>query len=281
MTVIAVASAKGRGVTTAAELLVLLRPTGRRCVLIDADPAGGDWLLRPGVSPEPGLVSLAMAGRRRLEDGELFNHIQVVGSIELVVGPAAAHQAATALEMLGPRLVGHVRGLTDGRVDGWFGPVDAVVDCGRLAPGSPAMPLVLQAELVVLVSPATAAALVHLAPMVEHVTRAGVPAAVLLQDGEGRSARYDEAEVASAVGAEVLGTVPDDAAAAARLAEEPGKVDPQRRARLVRSMTAVAARAWDLAQRSEPAAVSPAPARVPAPPESTYAPIGWGEQPDG
>ena len=281
MTVIAVASAKGRGVTTTAELLVQLRPTGRPCVLIDADPAGGDWLLRPGVTPEPGLVSLAMAGRRRLENGELFNHVQVVGSVELVVGPAAAHQAATALEMLGPRLVGHVRGLTDGRADGWSGPVDAVVDCGRLAPGSPAMPVALETDLVVLVSPATAAALVHLAPLVEHVSRTGLPAAVLLHGGEGRSARYDETEVASAVGAEVLGTVPDDAAAAARLAEEPGKVDPQGRTRLVRSMRAVAARAWDLAQRAEPAPVSPAPTRVPAPVSSAYAPIGWRERPDG
>jgi MinD-like ATPase involved in chromosome partitioning or flagellar assembly len=281
MTVIAVASAKGRGVTTAAELFVRLRTTGRRCVLIDADPAGGDWLLRPGVAPEPGLVSLAMAGRRRLENGELFNHVQVVGPVELVVGPAAAHQAATALEMLGPRLVAHVRGLTDGRADGWAGPVDAVVDCGRLTPGSPAMPLALEADLVVLVSPATAVALVHLAPLVEHVAKAGVPAAVLLHGGEGRSSLYGEAEVAAGVGVEVLGTMADDAAAAARLAEEAGHVEARGRSRLARSMTVVADRAWELAQRAEQAGVLPPPPPVPAPVANSYAPVGWRERPHG
>jgi len=275
MTVIAVASAKGQGVTTSAELLVQLRTTGRRCMLIDADPAGGDWLLRPGVTPEPGLVSLAMAGRRRLESGELFNHVQVVGGMELVVGPAAAHQASTALEMLGGRLVAHVRTLADGRDEGWAGPVDAVVDCGRLVPGSPALPLALQADLVVLVSPAAAAGLVHLPALVEMVGKAGVPAVVLLHGGHGRSSRYDEREVAAAVGVEVLGTMADDPAAAVRLAEDPGRVDARARSPLVRSMTTVSGRAWDLAQRAVPAAVTT------PPPQNAYAPIGWREQPDG
>jgi len=217
-----------------------------------------------------------MAGRRRLESGELFNHVQVVGGLELVVGPAAAHQASTALEMVGARLVAHVRALTDGRDDGWAGPVDAVVDCGRLSPGSPALPLALQADLVVLVSPATAAGLVHLPPLVELFRTAGVPAVVLLHRGQSRSARYDQSEVAAGVGVEVVGTMADDPAAAARLAEEPGRVDGRARSQLVRSMTTAAGRAWDLAQRAAPAAVSP-----PAPVKNAYAPIGWREQPDG
>ena len=277
MTVVAVASAKGRGVTSVAELLVLLRPTGRRCVLIDADPAGGDWLLRPGVAPEPGLVSLAMAGRRRLESRELFNHVQVVGHMELVVGPAASHQASAAVEMIAARLVAHLRLLTH-EPDGWEGRVDSVIDCGRLTSGSPALPLALQADLVVLVSPGTAAALVHLAPLVELVRSQGGRPAVVLQGGDARSARYGPAEVAAGVGAEVLGVMADDPGAAGRLVDQPGRVDGLGRSRLLRSMTQVTARAWEVAERAEAAPVS-----HPAPPPAheAYAPVGWREHRDG
>lgn len=276
MTVIAVASAKGRGVTTVAELLVQLRTTGRRCVLIDADPAGGDWLLRPGVTPEPGLLSLAIAGRRRLENGELFSHVQVVGSVELVVGPAPAHQASWAVETTGDRLVAHLRALVDDREGGWAGPVDSVIDCGRLAPGSPALPLALQADLLVLVSPATAAGLVHLAPLVAVVREAGRQPAVVLHGGASGEARYDGGEVAAGVGAEVLGAMAEDPGAAGRLAAQPGRVDGLGRSRLVRSMAEVSARAWERAGQLEsgPAGGGPRPSRA----EDSLAPIGWREQ---
>lgn len=276
MTVVAVASAKSRGVTTAAELLVLLRPTGRRCVLVDADPAGGDWLLRPGVAPEPGLVSLAMAGRRRLGEGELFGHVQVVGGLELVAGPAAAHQASTALQMIGDRLVAHLRTLTDGGGgEGRAAPVDAVVDCGRLTPGSPALGPAAQADLTVLVSPATAAAVVHLAPLVELVRAGGGSPVVLLFGGDSRGPRYEAGEVAAGVGAEVLGTMADDPAATARLIEVPGRLDGLARSRLARSMTPVAARAWAAAAQREPVAQAPPPA---TPAHEAYAPVGWRDQ---
>ena len=285
MTIIAVASAKGRGVTTTAELLVLLRPTGRRCVLVDADPAGGDWLLRPGVAPEPGLVSLALAGRRRLEPGELFNHVQAVGAVEVVVGPPDAPKAAAALDTVGPRLAAHVRTLTEpgGSVTG---EVDAVVDCGRLARSSPASVLALQADLVVVVNPATAAGLVHLPPVVDLVREAGVAVGVVLFGGEERAARYGEGEVAAAVGCEVLGTMADDPAGAAGMAESPGGVEGRGCRRLVRSMGPVVARAWDVARRPEPVAATGPAATWPPPPSARpsrayRAPMSWKEQPDG
>ena len=275
MTVVAVASAKSRGVTTAAELLVLLRPTGRRCVLVDADPAGGDWLLRPGVAPEPGLVSLAMAGRRRLGEGELFGHVQVVGGLELVAGPAAAHQASTALQMIGDRLVAQLRTLADRRQDGSAAPVDAVVDCGRLTPGSPALGAAAQADLTVLVSPATATAVVHLAPLVELVRAGGGSPVVLLFGGDSRGPRYEAGEVAAGVQAEVLGTMADDPGAAGRLTGQPGRLDGLGRSRLARSMTPVAARAWAAAAQREPVAQAP-PSETSA--HEAYAPIGWRDQ---
>jgi len=282
MTLIAVASPKSRGVTTVAELLSLLRPpAGRRCLLVDADPAGGDWLLRPGITPEPGLVSLAMAGRRRFEPGEALRHRQVVGNLEVVVGPAAAHQASAALQMVGEQLGVHLRGLTDGGEKGCAGPIDSVVDCGRLTGGSPALSTALQADLVVLVSGPTSAALVHLAPLVELVRAAGRAPAILLFGSDGRGARYDAVEVAAGMGAEVLGTMGEDPAAAARLFEEPGVVDRLGRSRLGKSMTPVVARAWALAEANEAAtAATPPPAALP-PAYESYAPIGWRDPRDG
>ena len=277
MTLIAVASAKSRGVTTAAELLSLLRPTGRRCLLVDADPAGGDWLLRPGVAPEPGLVSLAMAGRRRFDAWEALRHGQLVGNLEVIVGPAAGHQSSAALQMVGERLAVHLRALTDASESGLEVAIDSVIDCGRLSPGSPALATAVQADLVVLVSGPTAAALVHLASLVELVRGAGGSPAILLFGGRGP--RYEEADVAAGIGAEVLGTMGDDPGAAARLFDAPGVLDRVGRSRLVKSMTPVAARAWALAEANEAAPPSaPGPA---APTCESYAPIGWRETHDG
>ncbi len=178
MSLIAVAGAKSSpGVSTLAELLVQLRPSERRCVLADCDPAGGDWLLRPGVSPEPGLVSFATAGRRELVPDELLAHLQQVGEgLEVLVAPAAARQASGALELLGERVVPHLRALPA---------LDAVADCGLLSPTSPALPLVRGADLVVLVSRSTARAMVHLAPWVEQLVGEGSAVVVVMVDRAG------------------------------------------------------------------------------------------------
>lgn len=228
MSVIAVAAAKSSpGVTTVAELLVALRPGARRCALLDCDPAGGEWLLRPGVAPEPGLVSFATAGRRELGPEELLVHLQRLGDgLEVLVAPAAARQASGALDLVGARLLAHIRALTA---------VDAVIDCGRLAPSSPALPLVRGADLVVLVSHPTARAMVHLAPWVEQLVGEGSVVVVALVDGAGREATYRPQEVAEALGVEVLGPLAHDAPAVTRLFAEPGRVTPLARSALVRS----------------------------------------------
>ena len=97
MSLLAVASAKGRpGVTTFVEVLAQLFPA--RVVIADCDPGGGDWLVRPGVLPEPGLMELASAGRRDLGPELIAEHVQRVGDLELLVGPAAARQAHAALQ---------------------------------------------------------------------------------------------------------------------------------------------------------------------------------------
>jgi MinD-like ATPase involved in chromosome partitioning or flagellar assembly len=237
MSVIALASAKSSpGVSTIAEVLALCRRLTMPCALLDCDPAGGDWLVRPGVVPEPGLVSLAMAGRRELAAGELGAHLQVVGDgLQLMVAPAAARQATSALEVVGERLADYLRGEDKG---------DVVVDCGRLGRGSPAWPLAASADLLVLVSNPTAAAVVHLAPLVDQARSEGASIAVALvqADPHHDRASYPATEVGEALGVEVVGVVAHDPAAAARLHDRPGSLRGLERTRLVRSTSAVTAR---------------------------------------
>lgn len=251
MTIIAVTAAKSSpGVSTVAELLAQLGEPERRRVLVDADPAGGEWLLRSGVAHEPGLASLAVASRRGLAPGEVAEHVQRLGDgLGVIVAPAAARQAAAALELVGESLVDHLR------ADG----VGAVADCGMLSAASPALPVVRAADLVVLVSRSTASGLVHLAPWVEQqLSGEGLPLAVVLVS-HGHKARresaYSEADVAEALGVEVLGTMADDPDSAARLFAEPGRLARLANGPLVRSMrpvaTAAHARAAPAGARSE------------------------------
>lgn len=235
MSVIAVAAAKSSpGVSTVAELVVQLRPGDRRCVLLDCDPAGGDWLLRPGAAREPGLVSLATAGRRDLVGEELLRHLQRFGEgLEVLVGPAAGRQAWGALELLGDRLVAHLLQLEA---------IDAVVDCGALSPASPALPVVRGAELVILVSRPTARGVVHLAPWVEQLVAEGVDVVVALVEGPGtgHEPSYRSDEVADALGVEVVGALVHDPSTAARLGGDPGRLGRIKDSPLVRSAAPVA-----------------------------------------
>ena len=241
MTAIAVVAAKSSpGVSTVAELLALLAPSSTSPILVDADPAGGEWLLRPGVAPEPGLASLAMAGRRGLAAGEVAAHLQHVGDGRgVLVAPAAARQASAALDLVGRALAGVL------------GELNAVVDCGSLSESSPAMPLVQAADLVVAVSRPSAAALVHLAPWVDQLRGEGAAVAVVLSAAGPRprtDSSYRPAEVADALGVEVLGTMADDPDAVARLWAEPGRRAALERTRLVRSMAPVAEAAFARAE---------------------------------
>jgi len=236
VSLIAVASAKSSpGASTFAELAVARRPTERRCLLVDCDPAGSEWLLRPGVVAEPGVVTLAMAGRRELGVDTVVDHLQTVGTgLEVLVGPVAARQAASALEILGDRLGAHLRGLDD---------VDVVADCGRLAQRSPALGVVAAADLVVLVSRPTVSEVIHLAPWVDQLRAEGAQVGIVLVGGRGgrrQLVAYQPEEISDALGAPVLGLLADDAAGAARVFAQPGSLVGLWRCRLVRSMSALA-----------------------------------------
>lgn len=283
MTVIAVTAAKSSpGVSTVAELVAQLGAPGGRRLLVDADPSGGEWLLRAGVAHEPGLASLAVASRRGLAPGEVAEHVQRLGDgLGVIVAPAAARQATSALDLVGESLVDHLH------ADG----VDAVADCGMLSAASPALPVVRAADLVVLVSRSTASGLVHLAPWVEQLSGEGLSlAVVLVQHGHKarRETAYSEADVAESLGVEVLGSMADDPGAASRLFAEPGRLARLADSRLVRSMRPVAAaahaRAAAAGNRSERGSAPPV-AAASAPALGAYAfgssPVRTGEEVEG
>ena len=245
MSLIAVASAKfSPGVTTLAQLLVLCRPSERRCILVDCDPAGSEWLLRPGVAPEPGLITLAMAGRRELAPDGVLEHTQTVGEhgLEVLVAPVAARRATSALDILGERLGPHLASEPD---------VDVVADCGRLEQRSPALGVLQAAQLVLLVGRPAVSDMVHVGPWVEEL---GVDrlAVVLVGAGRGGQVGYEPQEIADALGVPVLGRLADDPSAAAGLFAQPGSLVDLWRTRLVRSASELAASAFAVVAGHDP-----------------------------
>lgn len=145
---IALASLKASpGATTAALALAALWPGEQKVLAVEADPAGGDLAARFGLDPVPGLVSLSAAARRDHRVEVAFEHAQQLpGGLPVICAPAAAEQATSALELLtgdGQQLWANLAQDPE---------VVAVVDCGRLDPGSHAHRIVACADIALLVA---------------------------------------------------------------------------------------------------------------------------------
>jgi MinD-like ATPase involved in chromosome partitioning or flagellar assembly len=158
MALIAVAADKGSpGVTTAALSLAAVWP--RRALLAELDPSGGDVALRlrgprrVPLSPETGLLSLAVGVRRGATPQQVFEHVQRLdGGLEVVLGLSSGEQATGLTGLWSPVAV-----LLE-TVSG----ADVIADCGRLYTGSPAADVVVHASAVVLVTRSTIDAVAHL-----------------------------------------------------------------------------------------------------------------------
>jgi MinD-like ATPase involved in chromosome partitioning or flagellar assembly len=231
---IAFASAKGSpGVTTAVTSLAATWPADRDLVVVEIDPAGGDLVVRFDLATEPGLVTLAAAGRRQLGADTLMAHTQPFpvaahegqGSRHVLVAPVSAEQAGASLGALRTGLAGALSALD----------VDVLVDCGRLDPSSPAYDVAAGADLLVMVARPIVAEVHHLSSRLASLK---VSNASLLTVGE---KPYSVAEVAHAVGTRALGTLPADARAAAALTEGHAQaVRLLRRSHLMRDARALA-----------------------------------------
>lgn len=223
MALIAFAADKGSpGVTTTAITLAAVWP--RRALLAELDPSGGDIVLRLRgprqslLSPERGLLSLAVAARRTLTTEALWQHVQILdGGLEVLVGLAAPEQAG-GLGALWRPLTALLAGVPG---------VDVLADCGRLYPGTPAMEVLRGSALTVLVTTAQVDAVAHLrgraASLCQQLGTAGfqgVPVGVLVvaDPKESDVPREIEAVLAgNRVPARVLGRLAHDEGAAAML----------------------------------------------------------------
>jgi hypothetical protein len=257
------ASAKGSpGVSTLAALLGRAWPD--RVLVVEADPAGGDLAARLGLAGEPSLVSLAILARSGLDPERAWEHAQVLdrgrraGSPEarVIVGPVGSAEGRS-LRPAWPPLAALLAGL----------PATVIVDAGRASAGEPSFAEVAaRAAASVLVCRADLASASHARSLV-RCWPAG-PQPVLVVVG---SSPYRPAEVAGAVGLELLGALPSDSQAAeASLA---GQWSPGARAlrrgidRLSQALAALIAGrcgAEDPAGEA-PRASTPAPAGTPGP----------------
>jgi MinD-like ATPase involved in chromosome partitioning or flagellar assembly len=167
MALIVLASDKGSpGVTTTAITLAAVWP--RRALLAELDPSGGDVALRlrgprgAPLSPEIGLISMAVGARRGSHPEQVFEHVQRLdGGLEVIVGLTTGEQGSGLAGLWGP--VGEVLDQAPG--------VDVIADCGRLYSGSPAADVLASAAAVVLVTRPSIDAVAHLRARAGSVLR--------------------------------------------------------------------------------------------------------------
>lgn len=231
MSLIVFGSQKGSpGATLTALAVAAAWPTtpGRRKLFLEADPDGGVIAVRYRLGREPGLLSLAAAGRHGINRGDLWSHTQEIpGGLPVVVAPDRPDQATAALTTSGATLGPWLQSLPD---------VDVIADVGRFSPSSPAQTFAATADLVVMVA----------RPNAEQIQ----PGAERLKALQMRtpnvgwcligSKPYSAEEIEAVHGIQVLGSIADDprGANALETGASPVRV---RRSALVRSAATFAA----------------------------------------
>lgn len=249
------AAAKGSpGVTTSAVVLAGVWPGDP--ILADLDPAGGDIALRyrdatgAPLDPDRGLLSLGAAVRRGNTEVLVTDHVQQIsGGLDVLVGVSSPSQ----VQGLGPtwqHLAGALRSVP-GR--------DVIADCGRLMPGSATVPVLQNADAVLMIARPTLEGLSHLRERIREVMQLGsyVPVGVaLIASYRERRTIPDVQAVLDQAGlpARVLGVFAEDEKAAYAV-----QIGDSRRARqslLLRSATSITDGLRALtAMRSAPAVV--------------------------
>ncbi len=229
MAVVALTNAKGApGVSTAALAMTLLWP--RPALLLEADPAGGSSVLagylRGTVDHSRGLLGLAMAHRHDELEQALWSQIVRLAGDPVTASPADrwllpglsdAAQAPSAASLWGP--LGSLTASLE------RAGIDVLIDAGRLGAAYAPIPLLRQADLVLLVLgtslPAVAAVRARLSVLREQLAvtpSSAVPVSGLglLLVGEGRP--YTAREISGSLGLPVVASLSWDPASAEVLA---------------------------------------------------------------
>lgn len=199
MTCVVFASVAGApGVSTLTVGIAASWPDAQRNrIVVEADPDGGRLGADLGVGTEPGLMALTVAARSRplAADDIVSNGAARVGTWWLVPAPPSAEHAHAALAQGAPSLARTVVAEQE-----WLW----LVDAGRLSTRSPAMPLAAAADLVVVVTDGSLAALQLLPTRVDALVGASCPVGVVLAG----DSDWPEAEIGDFCGCDVLGRVP-------------------------------------------------------------------------
>lgn len=250
MSVIAVCSVSASpGVTTTVLALAAVWPHDRRLLVVEADGDGGVVAARTGIDVEPGLVTLGASGRHGLDVDEVDRHIQTLppGEVDVLVGSADGAETVRTLEAIGGQLAAVLR-RRDGHV---------LVDCGRARPGSAVWPLVVAADVVVLVARPRLDEVQLLPPRLDALDADCEGTIVVAAVGE---RPHSPGEVADALQVGVL-EIADDARGAQALAGS-GGTSVLRRCRLIRSARQAARDLDELSDSTAPASRQPQPDRA-------------------
>lgn len=210
MTVWAVGSLRGApGATTLAMGLAAAWPatTGRRCVVVEADPNGGVLAARfDELRADRTIADAAVALRRDIDIERLLAGARPVwGAVPVIPCHPSAEQTTAVLVNAAERLATGLAGTFD---------VDAIVDIGRLVARSPALPLARRAVATLLLSGTRFEDVAILAARVRELRAAGVePLLVAVGD-----AVYDPEDVAREADLPLFAVLPHDPRSAASLA---------------------------------------------------------------
>ncbi len=207
MALLAMASARSPGLTTAALVLGMSWPKPGKVIVAELDPDGGTISGRHAANPDPGLKTLAAAGRHYLSPPLVTSHLQTLPTgVPVLMGPASPDRCTAALGALNP--VG--LGATLREIPGF----DIIADCGRIDSSSPALPVVREADAVVFVVRPSLREIIGLRGRLEtlelpQTTRAGI---VVVNEGP-----HSLEDVAAAFTLPVIGTLEWDPRAAAAI----------------------------------------------------------------
>ncbi len=234
MSLICFASGKGApGVTlTALGFAAARANAGRRVVLLEADKSGGTLAVRYQLPRQPGLITLAAAGRHGLSRDEIWNHAQELpGGLAAIVAPEREDRTSATLRSDGQRLGRWLDDISD---------IEVIADCGRIDSDALTSGVPSQADTVYLLARPTAEEIQPAAALAAAALDRGISVSwVLVGDRP-----HDPSEIASVTGVPVASVLPDDRRAAQALLE--GRADGRgKRNRLQRAITALATEGAD------------------------------------
>jgi MinD-like ATPase involved in chromosome partitioning or flagellar assembly len=202
---LALTSAKhSPGVTTAALAFAVASGPLPVSLVVEADPAGGDLAARCELALEPGLGSLAAAGRHG-SPVDIAEHVQILPAGPFgLLAPTSPAQATGALDALGGRLLEGC-GAWDGAV---------VLDCGRWQGDAAAAALVSAADVLLVVLRPSVDGVEHVRARLDEFRAAGAGTLAGIVVGD---KPYPPAEIAAVLGFPVVGVLPFDARGARAL----------------------------------------------------------------